>query len=81
MIKRRGRSQIPMTINSLESRGQMNFDWGVLYTVGKIFLKAIKYFHCIIIKKDLFEKDMNIQSFWITRVLILRLPFGNFREK
>jgi len=28
----------------LESRGQMSFDWGMLYTFGKIFLKNIKYF-------------------------------------
>jgi hypothetical protein len=25
----------------------MSFDWGVLYTIGKIFLKAIRYFPCI----------------------------------
>jgi hypothetical protein len=56
MIKRRGGSQIPTTINSLESRGQMSFDWGVLHTVGKIFLKAIKYFHRIIKKKTYLRK-------------------------
>jgi hypothetical protein len=28
---------------SLEIKGQMSFDWGVLYTVGKIFLKVIGY--------------------------------------
>jgi hypothetical protein len=28
---------------SLESRGQIRFDWGVLYTVGNIFLKAITF--------------------------------------
>jgi hypothetical protein len=27
-----------------ESRGQMRFDWSVLYTIGKIFSRAIKYF-------------------------------------
>jgi hypothetical protein len=35
-----------------ESRGEMKFNWGVLYTVGKIFLKAIRYFPQIQ-KKDL----------------------------
>jgi hypothetical protein len=28
---------------SLESKGQMRSDWNVLYTVGKIFSRAIKY--------------------------------------
>jgi hypothetical protein len=47
MIKRRGRSQIEnLTPNhkSLESRGQMKFDWNVLYTVEKIFSRVIRYF-------------------------------------
>jgi hypothetical protein len=45
MIKRRGRSQIGnLTPNHkpLERRGQTNFDWGVIYVVGKIFLRAIR---------------------------------------
>jgi hypothetical protein len=28
----------------LESKGQMSSNWGILYIVGKIFLKAIKYY-------------------------------------
>jgi hypothetical protein len=35
----------------LESRGQMKSNWGVLYIVGKIFLRAIRYF-LFIFKKD-----------------------------
>jgi hypothetical protein len=27
----------------LESRGQINSDWGMLYIVGKIILRAIRY--------------------------------------
>jgi hypothetical protein len=47
MIKRKGRSQIGNLTSdhkSLKSRDQMSSDWGVLYTVEKIFLRAIKYF-------------------------------------
>jgi hypothetical protein len=40
MIKRKGKRQIP---KSLESKGQMGFDWSVLYTIEKIFSKAIGY--------------------------------------
>jgi hypothetical protein len=44
MIKRKGKSQIGnLTLNhkSLEKMGQMRFDWSVLYTIGKIFSRAI----------------------------------------
>ncbi len=47
MIKGRGESQIPnLTLNHklLEIKGQMKSNWGVSYTIEKIFLKAIKYF-------------------------------------
>jgi hypothetical protein len=40
MIKRKGGSQIGnLTFDHkpLENKGQMSFDWGVLYTIGKIF--------------------------------------------
>jgi hypothetical protein len=50
MIKRRGAKQIGnLTLDhkSFESRGQMRFDWSVLYNVRKIFSKAIRYFPCI----------------------------------
>jgi hypothetical protein len=43
MIERRGGSQIENLTpdhKSLESKGQMRSDWGVLYTVGKIFSRA-----------------------------------------
>jgi len=32
---------------TLESRGQMNYDWDVLYTIGKIFLSVIRNCHFI----------------------------------
>jgi hypothetical protein len=47
MIKRRGGSQIGnLTSNykSLESKGQMRSNWNMLYTIEKIFSKAIRYF-------------------------------------
>jgi hypothetical protein len=47
MIKRRGRSQIGNLIfdhKSLKKKGQIRSDWGLLYIVGKIFSRAIKYF-------------------------------------
>ncbi len=47
MIKRGGGSQIGNLTpdhKSLESRGQMRFDWSMLYTVGKIFSSAIRYY-------------------------------------
>ncbi len=51
MIKRKGGSKIPnLTFNhkSLESKGQMKSNWGVLYIIGKyIFLKAIRCYHHI----------------------------------
>jgi hypothetical protein len=55
MIKRRGESQIMnLTLDhkSLESKGQMRFDWGVFYTIKNMFLKAIKYY-LPIFKNDL----------------------------
>jgi hypothetical protein len=47
MIKRKGRRQIENLTpdyKSLESRGQMKFDCNVLYTIGKIFSRVIRYF-------------------------------------
>jgi hypothetical protein len=46
MIKRRGRNQIENLIfnhKSLESKGKMRSDWGVLYTIEKLFLRAISF--------------------------------------
>jgi hypothetical protein len=54
MIKRRGGSQIGNLTpdhKSFESRGQMRSDWGVFYTIEKMFLKAIRYCPCILEKK------------------------------
>jgi hypothetical protein len=59
----------------------MSFDWGVLHTVGKIFLKAIKYFHHII-KKKTYLKKYEHPKFWDNKlILILGLPLGSFKEK
>jgi hypothetical protein len=48
MIKRRGKSQIGNLTpdhKSLERRGQMRSDWGMLYTIEKNILRAIRYYH------------------------------------
>jgi hypothetical protein len=49
--RKKGRScQIPNLTpdhKPLESRGEMSSNWGVLYTIGKIFLKIIIYHPCI----------------------------------
>jgi hypothetical protein len=53
MIKRRGGSQIENLTpdhKPFESRGQMRFDWSVLYNVGKILSRAIKYCPCTLKK-------------------------------
>jgi len=62
--------------------------WNVLYTVGKIFFRAINYYFCIF-KTDLIWEiyehpkfwDSKSPSFGIVRVLVLGLPFGSPREK
>ncbi len=54
----------------LESKGQMNSNWGMLYIVGKIFLRAMKYCPQVS-KNNWFEKDINIQSFGTTKVPFL----------
>jgi hypothetical protein len=54
MIKRKGGSEIGNLISnhkSLESRGQMRSNSAVPYTIGKNFLKAIKYRPYIFPKK------------------------------
>jgi hypothetical protein len=43
-FKKKGMSKFDNLISnhkSLESRGQMKFDWAVLYTIEKIFLKIL----------------------------------------
>jgi hypothetical protein len=54
--------------------GHATHCWKNLFEGYKIFPSHDK-------KTDLFEKNMSIQSFWITRVLVLGLPFGRFGEK
>jgi hypothetical protein len=54
MIIRRGGSQIENLIpnhKSFESKGQMSSNRGMLYTIGKIFLRAIKYSPLILKKR------------------------------
>jgi hypothetical protein len=41
----------------------MRSNWNVLYTVGKIFSRAIRCFPRAFKTKILFEKYMNIKSF------------------
>jgi hypothetical protein len=56
MIKRRDESQIGnLTLDkkSFENRGQMRSVWNVLYTVGKIFSRNVKYYFHILKKLDL----------------------------
>ncbi len=63
MIKRKGKSKIEtLDDKSLESRGQMRFNWDVLYIVRNIFSKAIKYCPCIF-NIDFTLKKMSIQIF------------------
>jgi hypothetical protein len=83
MIKRRGESQIENLTRdhkSLEKKGQMRFDWNMLYSIGNIFSRVIRDFICTL-KTNLIEKDMNVQSLETTRVLVLGLSFGSPEEK
>jgi hypothetical protein len=73
MIKRRGGNQIQNLIpyhKPLESKGQMSFNWGVLYTFGKIFLNDIRYF--LAFSKQIgFKKYMSVQNFGTIKVSTL----------
>jgi len=83
MIKRRGKSKIENLTpdhKSFESRGQMRSNWSVLYTIGKIFWREIKYCPCTF-KKKLIWKKMSIQHFETIRVPILGFPLGSFGGK
>jgi hypothetical protein len=66
MIKRRGRSQIGNLTpdhKPLESRGQMKSDWSMLYTIGKIFSRAIRYCpHTL--KKNYTSERYEHPNFW-----------------
>jgi hypothetical protein len=69
MIKRKGMSQILNLTpdhKPLESRGQMSSNWGALYTVGKIFLRVIRYYPCIF-KIDYIWKKYERPKFWETK--------------
>jgi hypothetical protein len=68
------RSQIPW------SKRQMIFDYGMQYTIGKIFLSGIKYCPHML-QTCFFQKDMNVKSFKTTRAPILGLPFGSHKKK
>jgi hypothetical protein len=48
----------------------------VLYTIGKIFSRVIKK-----IPQKKLKKNINVQSFGTTRVLIFELPLESPREK
>jgi hypothetical protein len=83
LIKRRGGGQIPNLTSdhkSHESKGQRKFDWSVLYTIGKIFSKVIKYFPCTL-EKDLIWELYERPKFWIGKVPILELPLGSPGKK
>jgi hypothetical protein len=63
---KKGKNQIGnLTPNHkpLESKGQMSFAWGMLYIVGKIFLKVIKY--CLrFFKTNLIWERYEQPKFW-----------------
>jgi hypothetical protein len=66
MIKRRARSQIgnlTFDLKPLENRGQMISNWGMLYTVGKIFLRVKRYYHLI------FKKRFDLKNIYASKVL------------
>jgi len=47
----------------------------VLYTIEKIFSRAIKYSHHTF-KKKIFEKNISVKSFVTIKVPVLGLPLG-----
>jgi hypothetical protein len=79
-LKKKGMNKFDNLISnhkSLESRGQMKFNWAVLYTIEKIFLKILPS-NFFFLK---FEIYMSVQNFGTIRFPILGLPFGSPREK
>jgi len=68
------RPQIPWKQRSMRS------NWNVLYTIGNIFSRVIRYCPRTLIK-TWFEINMNVQCFGIIRIPILGLPLGSPREK
>jgi len=61
---------------SLENKGQMSFDWGVIYTFKKIFLRAIRYYP-FILKIDLIWKIYEHPRFWDIKSLNFGTPTWN----
>jgi hypothetical protein len=48
--QKKGKSQIGhLTFDhkSFKRKGQMKFDWGMLYIIGQIFSRAIKHFFAL----------------------------------
>jgi len=83
MIKRKGGSQIGnLTLDHkpLENRGQMKSNRSVLYPIGKIFSRAIRY--CLwTFKKDFIWERYECPKFGTTKVRVLGLPLGSLVEK
>jgi hypothetical protein len=80
MIKRKGRSQIGHLTpdhKSLESRGQMRFDWSVLYTIENMFSKAIRYCPCPIKTNFIWKRYEHLNS-WDNESPNLGSPRGKW---
>jgi hypothetical protein len=75
-----GGSQIGILIpdhKSLERRGQMRFYWDVLYTVGQIFLKDIRY--CLqVLKIYLMWEKYEHPKFWDNKSRNFGTPRGKW---
>jgi hypothetical protein len=76
MIKRRGGSQIGNLTpdhKPFESRGQLSFDWGVLYIVEKIILRVVRYY-IRISKKKLIWKRYERPKSWDSKNFSFETP-------
>jgi len=76
--KKKGRSQIGNLTSdhkSLEGKDQMRFDWTMLYTVGSIFSRAIKYYRCTF-KIDLIWERYECQKIWDNKKSQGKVTFG-----
>ncbi len=63
-------------VKAFESRGQMESDWGVLYPVENIILKAIRYCPCI------FKIDLILEGYECPKFLDNKsFNFGSPKEK
>jgi hypothetical protein len=70
--------------------GQMRSNWNVLYTVEKIFSRAIRHLPRAFKTKILFEKNMNIKSFgtlgslgekWHLDVVLMEMHIIYYKER